>query len=93
MKAPIEQIRYENPKLSEQIFLEEGDQVEVFWRPAVDKEYLWYLAKIRAINWNEYFVCEFLYDNKDNVDIFEKKYIRLANPNPTFRVKNFVHSK
>jgi len=73
--------------------LEEGDDVEVFWRESLDKEYLWYPAKIRNINWDEYFVCEFHHDGQKSVDIFEKKYIRLANPNPTFKVSHFVHSK
>lgn len=91
--VPMENAKFENPQLSTQLCLEEGDDVEVFWRPSIDKEYLWYPAVIQSINWDQYFVCQFEHQKQKSVDIFEKKYIRLANPNPTFRVSHFVHTE
>ena len=57
------------------------------------EKFITILATIKSVNWNEYFVCQFYHEGNAKIDIFEKKYIRLANPNPTFRVSHFVHSK
>ena len=40
--VPLSCAKFENPQLSSQICLEEGDEIEVFWRASVDKEFLWY---------------------------------------------------
>ncbi|CAG5104107.1 Oidioi.mRNA.OKI2018_I69.chr1.g1097.t1.cds [Oikopleura dioica] len=52
--------------------LEEGDEVEVFWRNQLDSEQNWFPGKISSINWDEFFVVDFCVAGKIETDVFEK---------------------
>lgn len=87
-KAKLSNLKFENPKIRGVIKFEEGDEIEVKWRPSADYDYLWYSATIQNINW-DYFVCEFKYKNVVNRDIFERPFMRLKNPNPIIKQSDF----
>ena len=92
-RTTISRTKFENPPIGDHpINYDEGDQVEVKWRPDSDHAYLWYRAVIKTINW-DYFICEFKNNENVNRDIFERDTIRLANPNPTNRVSDFFIGK